>query len=126
MILDGTSKTYLVGEKFMDPDRYDYLGTTSTFDWGDNQSMYCGFDWDNHRLAFGPNSQDDDPEFYQPSQDTAGPVLFPNYKFGSAHPGGFNMAMCDGSVHTIAYDIDSTSHSYLANRFDGESVISGF
>jgi prepilin-type N-terminal cleavage/methylation domain-containing protein/prepilin-type processing-associated H-X9-DG protein len=126
MILDGTSKTYLVGEKWMDPDRYEYDGSLARRDWGDNQSVYCGFDWDNHRLAFGPNSQDDDPEYYQPSQDRPGPERFPNYSFGSAHSGGFNMAMCDGSVHTIGYDIESATHSNLANRFDGETNTSGF
>ncbi len=37
MILDGTSKTYLVGEKWMDPDQYEYTGDASKLDWGDNQ-----------------------------------------------------------------------------------------
>lgn len=126
MITDGTSKTYLVGEKWMNPDFYDYAEITgvdarNSRDWGDNQSLYCGFDWDNHRVAFGPNSEVDDPEFYQPSQDRAGYIPFPPYNFGSAHSGGFNVAMCDGSVQLIAYGVDVRVHSNFANRMDGNT-----
>ncbi len=35
------------------------------------------------------------------------------------------MAMCDGSVQTISYDIDPQTHRYLANRFDGEVIDKG-
>ena len=120
MIIDGTSKTYLVGEKWMNPDNYEYSGNVSTLDWGDNQSMYCGYDWDNHRVAYSPErSEVNDPERYQPSQDTPGYNPFPNYSFGSAHPGVFNMVMCDGSAQAIAYDVDWRVHSNYANRMDG-------
>ena len=58
-----------------------------------------------------------DPEFYQPLQDTLG--VENRTAFGSAHSGAFNMAMCDGSVHTISYDIDYKTHRWLSNRHDG-------
>lgn len=45
-ITDGTSKTYMVGEKYLDPDSYDSDGTTNG---GDNHSVYQGFDWDVNR-----------------------------------------------------------------------------
>jgi hypothetical protein len=32
------------------------------------------------------------------------------------------MVFCDGSVHSIAYDIDPRAHRALAHRFDGEVV----
>jgi len=32
------------------------------------------------------------------------------------------MVFCDGSVHSIAYEIDPATHRALAHRFDGEAV----
>jgi hypothetical protein len=32
------------------------------------------------------------------------------------------MVSCDGSVHSITYDIDPATHRALAHRFDGETV----
>ncbi|MEX2169274.1 MAG: DUF1559 domain-containing protein [Pirellulales bacterium] len=123
-IADGTSKTYLVGEKYLFPDGYEGASASNApgFTWGDNESMYMGYDWDNHRVAYRPGvSLISNPEFYQPRQDTPG---FDSYgAFGSAHSGGLSMAMCDGSVQFVSYDIEPTTHAALANRLDG-SVMS--
>lgn len=121
-ITDGTSKTYLVGEKWMPTDGYD--GTTDNNDpgytAGDNQSMYTGYEWDNHRVAWNPDSSASQKSF-QPSQDGPGTDgSGPERRFGSAHPSTFQMVFCDGSVHSIAYDIDPSMHRALAHRFDGE------
>jgi len=118
-IADGTTNTYLVGEKYLFPDGYEGANATTAagFTWGDNQSMYMGYDWDNHRVAYQPRFSLYTQEYYQPRQDTPG---YENYgAFGSAHSGGLNMAMCDGSVHFISYDINETTHRYLASRLDG-------
>jgi prepilin-type processing-associated H-X9-DG protein len=120
-ITDGTSSTYLVGEKYLFPDGYEGTSVLSDpgFTYGENQSMYSGYEWDNHRVAFWPGvSLLTSEEFYQPRQDTPGYMSYA--AFGSAHPGGLNMAFCDGSVQTLSYDVDPSAHRWLANRFDGQ------
>jgi hypothetical protein len=53
----------------------------------------------------------------QPLRDTLG---VSNYLiFGSSHSAGFSMAMCDGSVHMLNYQIDATAYANLGNRADG-------
>jgi prepilin-type processing-associated H-X9-DG protein len=126
-IEDGTSNTYMVGEKFLGVDKYESSGGTSGtdgFSWGENQSAYTGFEWDNHRAAWHrlAGSGEADIEARQPAQDRAGlGAPQPEVKFGSAHAGGLNMVFCDGSVRVIQYDIDYKTHAGLANRQDGGS-----
>jgi prepilin-type N-terminal cleavage/methylation domain-containing protein/prepilin-type processing-associated H-X9-DG protein len=126
-ITDGTSKTYLVGEKFLSPDMYEELPAGGNARYGDNQGVYSGYEWDNHRVAWKPNLPNDpgttvDELSYQPRQDVAGVDEANIYAFGSAHAGGLNMAMCDGSVQTISYDISRDAHRSLANRMDGQTA----
>lgn len=119
-ITDGTTQTYLIGEKYADPLNYegDVIGAQD-----ENQDIYVGYEWDNHRVAWNPRGEFPtvaQQELYQPQQDTPG--SYKRTAFGSAHTGGLNMAMCDGSVQTLSYSIDPLTHRYLANRFDGEVV----
>ena len=44
-VTDGSSNTYMVGEKYLNPDSY-----ANGTDGADNETMYAGFDNDNHRL----------------------------------------------------------------------------
>lgn len=122
-ISDGASNTYLIGEKYLFPPYYE-TSVAAGGGYGDNQSVFAGYEWDNTRRAYQPlvdgNNNTNDT---QPSQDTPG--LDNNkslYAFGSAHAGGLNMAMCDGSVQFVSYDIDPTTHRYLAVRNDGETA----
>jgi prepilin-type processing-associated H-X9-DG protein len=109
-ITDGLSHTYLVGEKALNPDHY-----TTGADGGDDQSAYSGYDADVVRFA---RDVTDNPA--PPVADTPGYPSFLN--FGSPHPGAFNFAFCDGSVHPISYEIEQTLHENLCNRKDGQVI----
>jgi prepilin-type processing-associated H-X9-DG protein len=103
-IEDGTSNTYLVGGKFLNPDHYE-----TGMDPADNETWCTGYNDDNYRNAYKV-----------PLQDTAG--LSDGMRFGGPHSGGFNVVFCDGSVHMISFSIDLEVHRRLANRQDGLTV----
>ena len=111
-ITDGLACTYLVGEKYLNPDEY-YTGTN----WGDDQNEMLGWDDDNHRTARVYSGMSPPFEAYPPAQDTPGDAN--DVIFGSAHYAGFNMALCDGSVHMMNYSIDPETHRRLGVRNDG-------
>ena len=103
-IQDGTSHTYMLGEKYLQPDYYD-TGDDS----GDDRSAYHGADYDTIRWSRVAALRDT-----------------PGYGdaeiFGSTHPSGWNATFCDGSVRHVSYDIDLTVHQNNGNRFDGQAI----
>ncbi len=105
-IYDGTSCTFLYGEKYLDPNSYFTGG-----DPADNEDYFVGFDNDTLRLANAANP---------PLPDTRG--LVNTTSFGSNHPAIFNMLLCDGSVHVIRYEIDLFAYDRLGNCNDGCAV----
>jgi len=88
-VVDGTSHTYLAGEKFMNPDSY-YTG----MDYSDDQPCLGGDDYD---LCGWGN--------IQPLHDWRGMSMTIATPFGSAHRYTFNMLMCDGSTKSVSYNI---------------------
>jgi prepilin-type N-terminal cleavage/methylation domain-containing protein/prepilin-type processing-associated H-X9-DG protein len=117
-VKDGTTHVYLAGEKYVNSDVYTGISTFTTFpDLGENQSPYTGFEWDNTRLTSRPTAGLPPTK---PLRDTPG--LDRNRAFGSSHSSGFNMAMCDGSVTQVTFDIDQEVHRRLGNREDGLPV----
>ena len=105
-ITDGTSNTFLLGEKSLGPDHY-FTG----LDYADDAGVFEGHAHDVARWT-GPNMP--------PWPDTPGYMLFT--RFGSAHSNGLHMSMCDGSVQFINYSIDPLVFSYLGNRKDGMAI----
>jgi prepilin-type N-terminal cleavage/methylation domain-containing protein/prepilin-type processing-associated H-X9-DG protein len=105
-VTDGLSNTYLIGEKYINPDNY-YNGK----DAADNLSVYQGYDIDLNRWV---------TLSVFPMQDCPG--FADSYRFGSCHSGNFNMVFCDGSVQSISYSIDPEIHRRLGNRMDGLAV----
>jgi prepilin-type N-terminal cleavage/methylation domain-containing protein/prepilin-type processing-associated H-X9-DG protein len=111
-ISDGTSKTALVGEKamvvrFSETGYGDYPLYKNNG--GDNNSMYQGYDYDNTRFIGGKPEQDSEE------------VGNHHERFGSAHSGGMNLAMCDGSVQWIDYDIEQKVWGTMGARDDGKN-----
>ncbi len=104
-ITDGTSNTYLAGEKNITVDNY-----TTGKDVGDNEAALIGDNHDVTRWTAGN---------YPPFQDTNDDLTT---SFGSAHSSGVNMAFCDGSVQQISYSINTTVHKNLGNRKDGAAI----
>jgi prepilin-type processing-associated H-X9-DG protein len=139
MIADGTSRVYLIGEKYLDQ----LTATLGLAGGGDDETVYSGYDDDFVRLgssggiyapvATGGNAGG--AFIYPPQQDspiwpaavqTGAPSgvptdAFSTMRFGSAHAGAFNIAFCDGSVHSIIYEIDPTVHAMLSDRQDGQT-----
>jgi prepilin-type N-terminal cleavage/methylation domain-containing protein/prepilin-type processing-associated H-X9-DG protein len=114
-IKDGTSNTYMLGEKHLNADAYiENRGLDGT----DNETMYSA----NHDAActtYYNGSLAD----HTPVQDIMGVTR--SWSFGSAHASGCNMAFCDGSVQTIRYSIDPVVHQTLGTRDDGLPVGGG-
>lgn len=122
---DGASKTYLVGEKFLAPMHYQ-SGLSS----GDDDNLFCGYDVDNHRfvasqpvalLASGITPD----AYFEPMRDADFPVGGGSWRprFGSAHPNTLHLAMCDGAVRRVGYDVDPHLH-YLAGRRNDAEITS--
>lgn len=105
-IVDGFSHTYLIGEKYLDADQYD-----SGIDAGDNESPFTGVNADHYRSTSSE---------FQLMRDEPG--YLNKFAFGSAHPTGFHVAFCDGSVHRISYAIEPMVHEACGSRDGGEGL----
>lgn len=105
-VTDGTSNTYLLGEKYVNHDNYE-----DGQDVGDNEAALIGDDRDITRWG-GPA--------YVPWPDTPGNSG--DLIFGSAHANGFNVAFCDASIQTMNFTIDPQIHGCLCNRHDDQPI----
>jgi prepilin-type N-terminal cleavage/methylation domain-containing protein len=106
-ITDGTSSTFMVGEKFLNPKKW-----IDGSDPSDNENLYTGFDNDHYRSTGSA--------YFPPHADSPSLANFQTY--GSAHPSVFNVVLCDGSVRAISYNIDKQTFQFLGNKADGGSI----
>ena len=98
MIKDGLSKTYGVGEKNV---------IASFVDIGNDQSALSGHDYDTLRWG-GPEAP-----LRRDQRDDVWP-----HCFGSSHVSGTNIAMLDGAVRLLDYEIEQEVHRSAANIGD--------
>lgn len=112
-ITDGTTHTFMVGEKFIEPARYLTTGH------GDHHGMYILY-WDTFRYA------SDTPETVLRRDENLGNIQTMRdvnscctSRFGSPHPGGAQFVMCDGSVQSVSYSIDPIVYRTIGSRDDG-------
>ncbi len=119
-VIDGTSKTILIAEKYMNPLEY-ATGASCV----DNNSNSQGHDWDITRWF--PVIRADGSTLGAeriPRRDTTG-VGGCRSEFGSAHNAGFYAVYCDGHVDLITYDIDLRVYAALGTRNGAEAILEG-
>ena len=112
-ITDGTSHTFLIGEKHVPPKLlwghlWDpkfpsvIVGDNSIYN-GEQAMTVCRYAGTGFPLALSPTDPFDS-------------------NFGSSHPGVCQFVMVDGSVQTLSTEIDTAILDLLANRHDGEPI----
>ena len=108
-VSDGTSKTYLAGEKYLDAAHY-----TTGGDPADNETWNTGWNNDNYRVG---KPSTNGSQHFQPWRDKVG--VRDTVRFGGPHEAGFNAVFVDGHVETVAFDIAPEIHADNCNRKDG-------
>lgn len=114
-ITDGLTKTIAIGEKFVPTSTYEHGSYFVADDW----NMYAGFQDDMVRSTF----YDARTPSHIPVNDHVNTnnisIDIQRELFGSAHPGGCLLAMCDGSVDLVSYDIEAELFRQMGDRQDG-------
>jgi prepilin-type processing-associated H-X9-DG protein len=122
-IKDGTSFTFLAGEKALDEANY-----TNGQDWGDDQMWAVGWDWDICRMVYNAAQVQATDSTYGAEYGTLWCGFRRDFDYapfmlwGSAHPAGVNMALCDGSVRTMSFSTDLTTLLHLGDMADGYRI----
>ncbi len=104
-ITDGTSNTFLIGEKHVPPQFYGVgVGDGSIYN-GDHEWNFARIAGPSYPLAQGPT----DTNRWQ-------------WIFGSNHSGIVQFALCDGSVRGFNVNTDTTTLGRLSSRNDGQVI----
>jgi prepilin-type N-terminal cleavage/methylation domain-containing protein len=110
-ITDGTTNTFLLGEKHVVHGRYGQVDT------GDH-SYYNGIGYNSAQRVAGPN--------YPLARNIFDTTTRFSDRFGGPHPGIVLFAFCDGSVRPISTSIDTANLRRLAIRNDGQVITIDF
>ena len=108
-IVDGSSNTYLVGEKSMDDSITRPAKTSATAPPSRGSTDNCGAANSYVRFAVAR------------LRETFPTTAMSCHDFGSAHPTTWNVSMADGSVRSHGYDMDVVLHRMLAS-IDGQEA----
>jgi prepilin-type N-terminal cleavage/methylation domain-containing protein/prepilin-type processing-associated H-X9-DG protein len=109
-VIDGTSHTFLVGEKHVPKSKYGQSGPS----WGDGAIYNGDFPRNYNRIAGYPKFN-----LGQGPDDLSGPW---HCKFGSDHPGVCQFAFTDGHVAALKSSTNMDILNRLAVRNDGQPV----
>lgn len=113
-ITDGSSKTYMVGEKYVAANHY-----IDALDPGDDWGIYSGQQDDIYRTtARLPEAEGGD---LTPLNDNTAHFVG-HWRFGSPHDAGCYFVFADGSVRLVDFSIDAETHRRLGNRHDDELI----
>lgn len=104
-IPDGTSKTMLIGEKRMN------VALLGKMQANDNEGYTTGWNHDTMRYV-GRSPLPDFTHATDPGDD----------RFGSSHTAGMNIALADGAVKFVNYDMDLEVFKAIGVRMDGLAV----
>ena len=113
-ISDGSSNTFVIGEKRLQPSLYE-IG-----DWHDDKGWSDGWDPDTLRCTYCPPGPDKDiPNSSVPNSSSLA------YSFGGGHSEMFNAGFADASVRSIRFEIEPEVLNRLGHRSDGEETDMG-
>jgi prepilin-type N-terminal cleavage/methylation domain-containing protein len=118
-ITDGTSNTFLVGERIV---RYSTV-TAGGYGTQEDRSVYTSMNANNYRRFAGLSSNNELHvlQIYSPDPIWNAQVIN-NRSFGSRHPGVCQFVMGDGRVIALQNSVSATVLTRLAMRADGEVV----
>ena len=109
-VTDGLSKTYLWGEKFMEPQNYEIEAPAVPIN--ADQSV-----WGNSTLSYVRYA------YNQVFKERDVGCLEKCHGFSSAHAGGWNVCMADGSVSTQTFGISRLVHQARGTIAEGEKYV---
>jgi prepilin-type N-terminal cleavage/methylation domain-containing protein/prepilin-type processing-associated H-X9-DG protein len=119
-IRDGTSNTMLLSEKQLNLTAIAQGGTSD-----DDYGYTDGWDSDIMRqVQSGDASATAANAVNPPRVDCYGTCdTFTPMRFGSSHPSGLNVALCDGSVTHVMFEIDGATWRRIGHRQDFQTFV---